>query len=310
MTSGNTNRSKFLIIAAHIGALITVSAWGTSFLCTKVLMESGHMTPVEVFIYRFALAYLLLLIFTLKNIKSNSWRDELTFMLCGICSGSLYFITENYALTLTSAGNVSLLASISPIFTTILVAVMYRQKIQPGVMVGSLVAFIGAGCIIFSHGGSLEFKPAGDLLALASAFSWAIYTMAIKRVLPLYSGFFVTRKLFFYGVISALPFLFFQQEPLHIGLLFDFAHPKYILNFLFLVVLCSLVAYVIWNEVMRILGPVSSNNYLYVQPLVTMIVAYFLFDEHIYLLGYVGCVLIIGGLIYSDKCPSGKLERK
>lgn len=129
--------------------------------------------------------------------------------------------------------------------------------------------------------------------------------MAIKRVLPHYSGFFVTRKLFFYGVISAIPLLFFQEQPLHLHLLFDFAEPKYLMNFLFLVLLCSLFAYVIWNEVMRILGPVTSNNYLYFQPIVTMVAAYFILGENIYTLGYVGCVLIIGGLIYSDKCPEG-----
>lgn len=310
MKSGKALKSKYLIILAHFGALLTATAWGTSFLSTKVLMETGGFTPVEVFIYRFAAAYLVLLLFTFKNIRSNSWRDELTFLMCGICSGSLYFITENYALRLTTTGNVSLLASISPIFTTILVAIMYRQKIKPGVIIGSVVSFIGAGCIIFSHGESLEIRPAGDLLALMAALSWAVYTVAIKRMLPLYSGFFITRKMFFYGVISALPLLLLQQEPMHLHLLFDFDDPKYLMNFLFLVLLCSLFAYVIWNEVMRILGPVTANNYIYFQPIVTMIAAYFLLGENIYALGYIGCVLIVGGLIYSDKCPDGRIPLK
>lgn len=270
-------------------------------------MEDGGFSPVEVYFYRFLLAYLILLAFTWKNIRSKSWRDELTFALCGICAGSLYFITENYALKLTTAGNVSLLASISPIFTTVLMAVMYKQRIKTGVMIGSVVAFFGAGCIIFSHGASIEFRPTGDLLALSAAFSWAIYTVAIKRILPLYNGFFVTRKLFFYGVITALPLLILSREPSHLQLLFDLGNPSYVLNFLFLVLFCSLGAYIVWNEVMRILGPVTSNNYLYLQPLVTMIAAFFVLGENIYLLGYVGCVLIIGGLIYSDKCPDGHL---
>ena len=310
MKSGNSFKNKYLVLIAHIGALLTASAWGSSFLSTKVLMESGGLTPVEMYVYRFLAAYLVLLLFTFRNIRSKSWRDELTFLLCGVCAGSLYFITENYALRLTTAGNVSLLASISPIFTTILVAVMYRQRIQPGVMIGSIVSFIGAGCIIFSHGESIEFRPTGDLLAISASFSWAIYTMAIKRVLPLYNGFFVTRKLFFYGVITAVPLMFVNPSPSHLHLLWNFAEPQYIMNFLFLVLICSLAAYLIWNEVMRILGPVSTNNYLYLQPLVTMIAAYFILGENIYLLGYVGCVLIIGGLVYSDKCPTGRLVRK
>lgn len=194
-------------------------------------------TPVEVYFYRFLAAYIVLFLFTFKNIRSKSWRDELSFLLCGVCCGSLYFITENYALTLTTAGNVSLLVSISPIFTTILVAVMFRQKIQTGVIVGSVVSFIRPGCIIFSHGGSLEFRPAGDLLALSAALSWAVYTVAIKRVLPLYSGFFVTRKLFFYGVLTALPLLLMQQGASHVGSLWNFSEPSILMNFLFLVAL-------------------------------------------------------------------------
>ena len=46
-----SNRSKaYLLILAHLGALITVSAWACSFLSSKVLMENGGWTPVETYI--------------------------------------------------------------------------------------------------------------------------------------------------------------------------------------------------------------------------------------------------------------------
>lgn len=80
---------------------------------------------------------------------------------------------------------------------------------------------------------------------------------------------------------------------------------------MFLVVMCSLAAYIMWNEVMKKLGPVTSNNYLYAQPMVTMVGAYFLLGENIYLLGYVGCFLIISGLVISDKWKPGiRFHRK
>lgn len=302
----HNKKGSTLLILAHMGALLTVSAWGTSFLATKILMENGGFTPVECYVYRFTLAYLVLLLFTFRHIRSKSWRDELTLALSGICCGSLYFITENYALRLTTTGNVSLLASISPIFTTLLVAVLYRQKVKPPVIIGSVIAFAGVACIIFSHGDSLEIRPAGDLLALTAAFCWAIYSVAIKRVLPLYNGLFITRKLFFYGVITAVPLLLLQKQPFHLHLLFDFSNPQYLLNLLFLVLICSIAAYLIWNEAMKTLGPVTSNNYLYMQPLVTMVAGYFMLGENIYLLGYIGCVLIVGGLVISDKLKIGK----
>ena len=301
MKLNQTAGSKYLTLLAHIGTLITVTFWATSFLGSKVLMERGGFTPVEVYVYRFALAYILLLFLTLRHMKSNSWRDELTFFISGICSGSLYFITENYALTLTTAGNVSLLASISPLFTTFLMALVFKQKIKSGVLIGSFVAIIGVACIIFSNGDSLELRPQGDLLALAAALCWAIYTIAVRRVIPLYTSLFITRKLFFYGVITALPLLFIQREPYHLGLLFDIHQPEYLLNLLFLVVCCSVISYLIWNESMKILGSVAANNYLYLQPPITMVAGYFLLGEKIFLLGYIGCALVIGGLIISDK---------
>lgn len=295
------SRSNTIKVLAHIGLMLTMCAWGTSFLSTKVLMIDGGFTPVEMYVYRFLAAYLILLAFTFKNLFANSWKDELQLFICGLCAGSLYFITENYALKFTATANVSLLASISPIFTTILMAVIYKVKMRFGVILGSIIAFIGVGCIIFSSGAGFEIHPKGDILALTAAFSWAIYTIAVKKVSPFYNTFFISRKIFFYGVLTAIPLMLMQNEPLHFRLLFDFSQPQYPLNFLFLVIFCSLFAYLILNEAMNILGQVTANNYLYLQPLVTMIAAYFILGEQIFILGYVGCILIIGGLVISDK---------
>ena len=156
--------------------------------------------------------------------------------------------------------------------------------------------------VIFNQGfQSLEIHPRGDLLALCASLAWAVYSIVVKRLLPIYNGIFITRKLFFYGVLSSIPLLLIHFDPNHLGMLVDFHRPNIILNFLFLVVMCSIVGFLIWNEVMRILGPVTANNYLYMQPLVTLVVAYFVFDEKIFLNGYLGCILIIGGLIIADK---------
>lgn len=307
-------KSNYIKAIAHLGAFLTASAWGASFLCTKVLMIDGGFTPTEMYVYRFALAYLLLLLFTFRKILSNDWRDECLFMLCGVCAGSLYFITENYALQNTSTANVSLLGSISPLFTAAIMALVFRAKVGAGVVIGSVVAFAGVACVIFSNGEGFVIKPTGDLLALSASLSWAIYSIAVKRLIPLYSGLFITRKLFFYGVITALPILFWQQSATggayHIGRLFDFSHPEFGLNFLFLVIFCSLLAYLIWNEVMKVLGPVATNNYLYLQPLVTMVAAYFVLGEKIFPLGYLGCALIIGGLIIADKLKLSPRHRQ
>lgn len=301
MRLNKEGNSRILLILAHLGAMITVIFWATSFLSTKVLMERGGFTPVEMYVYRFTLAYILLLCLTFKHIMCRSWKDELTLFVSGICAGSLYFVTENYALTLTSAGNVSLLVSTSPLFTALFVALLYRQKVKVGVWIGSAVAMIGVALVILSNGTGLDFHPEGDLLALAASLCWGIYSVAVRRVIPLYSSLFITRKLFFYGVITALPLLLLQKGPTHLALLFDFNHLDYMLNFLYLVCMCSVAAYLIWNETMKSLGSVMANNYLYLQAPVTMVAGYLFLGEHIFLMGYIGCLFVVGGLVISDK---------
>lgn len=296
-----SDKKSYMKLLGHLGAILVMVAWGSSFICTKVLMLDGGFTPVECYTYRFAAAYLILLLFTFKKIRSNNWHDELMFLVCGVCAGSLYFILENYALKYTTTANVSLLASISPIFTTLLVAFFFKVRIGAGTAIGSLVAAAGVACVVFSHGEGLEIHPKGDIIALCAAVSWAVYSIVAKQLIPHYDSFFMSRKIFFYGVLTSLPLLIFQQEPLHVGALWDFAHPQVLMNFLFLVLFCSLAAYIVWNEAMKILGPITSNNYLYLQPLVTMVVGYIVLGEKIFMLGYIGCVLIIGGLVIADK---------
>lgn len=292
-------------IFGHLGALLVVLAWGTSFISTKVLMEDASLTPIEVYVYRFALAYVILLCLTFKKIFSNNFKDELQFLLCGVCAGSLYYLLENFALERTTTGNVSLLSSLSPMITAGLMALIFRAKIGAGLIIGSIIAFVGVGCIIFSHGEGIEINPIGDFLALLSAFSWAIYAVGVKRLIPNYSDLFITRKLFFYGVLTAAPLMWIGGAPTHLSVLL--ANWTYIGNLLFLVLVCSILGFVVWNYAMKALGPVASNNYLYLQPLTTMVIAYFTLGETITLLGYLGCLLIIGGLIISDKL---KIKRR
>lgn len=289
-------RGKLL---GHLGALFVVIAWGTSFIATKVLMTDAQLSPIEVYVYRFGAAYLLLLLLTFRKIFANNWKDEINLFLCGVAAGSLFYILENVALQHTSTGNVSLLSCLSPMITAALMALIFRVRLETGLIIGSLIAFVGVFFVVFSHGDGFAFNPLGDLLALSSSLAWAIYAVGVKRLVPIYDSLFITRKLFFYGVVTACPLIWMSDEAPH--LVDVFTNATNIMSFLFLVILCSLLAYVVWNYCLKALGPVTTNNYLYLQPPVTMVAGYFVLGETISLMGYIGCVLIIGGLIFSDK---------
>lgn len=299
--SSSSNGNKIL---SHAGAMFAIAAWGTSFVSTKVLIENG-LHSVEIYIYRFLLAYFLVLLMCHKRLWAYSLRDELLFMTCGLCGGSIYFIAENTALNYTLVSNVSLLTTLAPLLTTLLIGMLYRSE-RPGrwVYIGSVVAMVGVAFIIFKNGFQMEVMPLGDLLALSAAFSWAIYSIVLKKVNANYSAMFITRKTFFYGLVTAIPFLAFEPEICDFDVLL---RPVVIGNILFLGVTASLLAYLIWAQTVKRLGAIKASNYLYFQPIVTMVFSAIVFDDDpITAMGCVGCLLIIGGVVMGDKLTSRK----
>ncbi len=312
-----TTPSKKGQLICHLGALLVVAMWGGSFVATKVLTEHG-LGPVEIYIYRFVLAYILVLISCHKKLLAHNWRDELLFLTCGLCGSSIYFIAENTAVTYTRVSDVSMITTLSPLLTTFIIAALYKSE-RPGIWfyIGSAIAFLGVGCIIFkdgfmtqSEGGPDSLSTTiGDLLALGAALSWAIYSVVLRKLNATYSAQFITRKTFFYGLITAIPFWIISKEPISPPEVF--LEPGVIGNLLFLGVMCSMVSYIIWAGVMGRLGAITTNNYLYIQPIFTMLIAAVIPSLHdpITILGCFGCLLIIGGLWLGDymsgKAPSG-----
>lgn len=302
------NNSNRKLLLCHLGALLVVMMWGGSFVSTKVLINN-HLGPVEIYIYRFVLAYLLVFAMCHKKILANNWRDELLFMVCGLCGSSIYFIAENNAVNYTRASDVSMITTLSPLLTTLLIGVLYKNE-RPGkwIYISSVIALIGVGCIVFKDGFSSVAASSGpdslsmaigDLLALGAAFSWAIYAVVLRKLNVTYSAQFVTRKTFFYGLVTALPFWAISAEP--VSPLSNLLSVEVIGNLLFLGVMCSMLAYIVWSAIMNTLGAITTNNYLYVQPIFTMIIAAILFDnDPITAMGCFGALLIVGGLWFGD----------
>ncbi len=285
-------------ILGHIAALLTITMWGYSFVSSKVLLDNG-LGPVHIYFYRFIIAYLIVLIISHKRLMATNWREEGMFLMCGLLSGSLYFIAENTALEYTLTTNVSLLTSISPLFTAILAGLVYKtDKLGVGTWLGSGIAILGVAFIVFNSSTSVEIRPLGDLLALSAAASWAFYSLILRSLNAFYDVWFITRKTFFYGLITSVPFLLFENNSIALTELMSV--PAVWANLLFLGLGASTLAFVLWAISVKRLGAVKANNYMYFQTIVTLIVSALVLGEHVAFIGYVGIFLIIAGLWVGD----------
>ena len=285
-------------LLGHIAAIVTVAMWGYSFVSSKVFLDNG-LGPVHIYFYRFVLAYLMVLFISHKRLWASNWRDEGLFVVCALTSGSLYFIAENTALQYTLTTNVSLLTSLSPLITTMLVGLVYKtEKFGIGTWLGSAIAVAGVACVVFNSSTSLEVRPLGDFLALAAAFSWAFYSLILRRLNAHYDVWFITRKTFFYGILTSIPFLIFEPESQSVATIIS--RPEVYANLLFLGLGASTIAYVLWAYTVKTVGAVKANNYMYLQSIVTLIVSAIVLGEHVNFIGYLGIFLILAGLWAGD----------
>jgi len=299
---------------AHFMAFVTVAIWGSTFVFTKMLLLNG-LSPAQIFTLRFIIAYLLLLIFELTvrrqsfRLFCGSWRDELIMLLLGITGGSLYFLTENAAMLYTTATNTSLIVCSCPLFAMILVALAYRQserfaRIQ---VIGSLLACAGMAVVVLNGHFVLHLSPIGDMLAFGACLCWAVYSLLMKSATDRYSTFFITRKVFFYGLVTILPYyLVFPDFP-PMEVIFS---PQVLWNLLFLGVVASMVCFLVWNWVIHQLGTVIATNWVYFNPITTILFAWWLLHEQITIWFLLGTVLILSGMYLCDKKPKFTPDNK
>lgn len=288
-------KSKLL---GHIYAIFTIVVWGSCFVLTKNMLTA--FTAIQITPLRMALAYLTLLVLRPRFLKLP-WKDELMFVLIGITGGSFYFFLQNTALTYTYAANVSIIVALSPILTVILAQLFSRgnEKLGKYVYIGAVVAIAGVVLVVLNGQLSFHLSPAGDLLALCAALAWAVYSILIKKYTQRYDNFIVTRRVFFWAFLTAVPLMLLTDGmPVLTPL---FSDTKILLSWLFLGVFGNAVCFAIWNIAFQRLGVVVTNNYLYASPFVTVFVGWLLLGEPISLMSIVGAVLITVGVIFAYK---------
>lgn len=309
-------------IAGHGLALFTILVWGTTFVATKALLVS--FTALQIMLLRFSIAWLVLLLITgwdksrkkeriegctgEEPCNHRNWKDEGGIFLLSMSGVTLYYLFENTALNYTLASNVSILVAAAPIMTAVLAHLFTKdEKMTRHTWAGFLVAMAGVVLVVFNGTYVLKLNPLGDFLSILAAFSWAVYSVLLKKYVNKYDNLILTRKISFYGLVTTAPLALgmdgtFSLQPL--------AAPDMLFCILFLGFLGSAVCYMTWNISVKFLGVVSTNNYIYLSPFITMVTAAVVLGEKITAAGLLGAALIIGGIVLSERGEQTDLRRK
>ena len=301
----------------HLVAFVVVAIWGSTFVFTKMLLLAG-LSPAQIFTLRFIIAYVLLLAYSLFldkrsgrserthhfSLFTSSLKDELLMVALGITGGSVYFLAENAAMLYTTATNTSLIVCSCPLFAMLLVAIVYRhsEHISKLQALGSVLACLGMAIVVLNGHFVLHLSPLGDMLAFGACLCWAVYTLLVRRVVEKYSTLFITRKVFFYGLLTIIPYYILNPSEITLFTIhYSLFTLPVILNLLFLGVVASMLCYLLWNWVISKLGAVTATNWVYFNPITTILFAWWLLHEQITLWFLLGTVLILVGMYLADK---------
>lgn len=290
-------------LAYHILAISIIAIWGVTFINTKFLILNG-LNPQEIFLLRFILAYIGIWTFSPHKLFTDNWRDELTTLMLGITGGSLYFWAENTAIQYSLVNNVAFIVCNAPLLTLFLGMAFSKEiRATKNIVMGSLISLIGVALVIFNGSFILRLNPIGDFLALVAAGAWAVYSLLMRGLTNRYNVTFLTRKVFFYGILTILPAFLIKpwQFPLE-----NLAEPVIWMNLLFLSIIAALICFVLWNIVIRELGALSSANYIYLSPVSTMIASAIFLQEPVTWISIAGSILILSGLFIVSKRGIGE----
>lgn len=291
-----TNDKKKLL--GHGMACGTQIMWGATFVSTKVLLS--YFLPAEVLFTRALLAFFTLLLFYPHHLKLKNPKQELAFAGAGLFGIVLYFMLENTALTMTYASNVGIIVACAPFFMAVMVGFFFKNE-RSGIYfyIGFVIAIAGVILISLNGQKNLQLNPLGDGLAFLAMISWGCYSALVRKIGEWeYPVIAVTRRIYFYGILFLIPVLLQQHASWKPELLLK---PEVFSNFLFLGLCASAMGFLLWNLSTKWIGAVKTSVYIYVSPVVTVVLSMLVLHEKITLVSLAGSILIFIGLIISQK---------
>ena len=277
---------------------LAVVFWGNSFIATKLLLT--EIEPVTIIVLRLVIASVVLSAYALVTKKSFSIKlKSHLYILLLAAVASFHLWIQVTGLKFTTASNTGWIIGTAPVFIAVLGIIFFREKITLIQILGIVLALSGL-ILLISKGDvtSIDFiSTKGDLLVLASAFTWGVYSTINKKISLSFSPTMTILYLFIFMAIFIVPFNLTQEK---INSIIHLSFNGWLMVS-FLGIFCSGVAYSIWSYALHILDSGKVGAFLYMEPFVTVLAAWIFLSESITLLMILSGLIITFGVVLVNK---------
>ena len=287
--------------SAILKALFSVTVWGASFVATKIALE--YATPITVVWLRFAMGVFILgLVVKLRGqFALPQGKDWAYFALLGFLGITFHQWLQSTGLVTAQATTTGWIVASSPIFMALLGLFILKEGLRLEQVVGITLATIGVLLVVTKgHLSTLangQFGTTGDILVLASAVNWAVFSTLSRSGLQRHPA---TRMMFYVMTFGWLftSLLFFTTSSLEP---ITQIPVNGWLAITFLGVFCSGIAYFFWYDALQELPVAQTGAFLYIEPIITVIVAAIIIGEPIVLTSILGGLTILLGVWMVNK---------
>ncbi|HSM72296.1 MAG TPA: DMT family transporter [Anaerolineales bacterium] len=294
----NTQRSAIL------KALFSVTVWGASFVATKVALVDA--APITVVWLRFAMGVVILgLAVKLRGQFSlPQGRDWGYFALLGFLGITFHQWLQSTGLVTAQATTTGWIVASTPIFMALLGFIVLRERLTWIQTTGIILATIGVLLVVTKGNLSAltrgRFGTPGDILILVSAVNWAVFSAlsrsGLKRLPATHMMFYIMS--FGWLFSSLLYFAAPNLKPLS-----EISWNGW-LALSFLGVFCSGLAYIFWYDALQALPVAQTGAFLYIEPIITVIVAAVILNERLLLATILGGITILIGVWLVNRTKS------
>ncbi|MGB9737048.1 MAG: EamA family transporter [Chloroflexus aggregans] len=280
--------------------LLVVLIWGANFSIVKAALT--EIPPLAFATLRFVSASVLLLAFTfwregrraLPPDRATFWK--LTWI--GFIGNTVYQALFTYSLTLTTAANGSLIIATTPAWVALTAAVLGIERVRRTMAMGIALAIGGVMLVVAERGLSLGGSGLlGDLLMLGAALCWMMYTLGVRTLGQGLSPLAITA----WTMVTGVPGMALISIPDWGRVAWDSVSFNAWFGLLYATLLALVLAYVLWNNSVRVAGSARTAIYSCAIPLVATLLAWPLIGEQPTWVQGIGGLLIISGVLLTRR---------